>query len=354
MDQVRGRVSEVLHFPVGFVGLECMACSTVAVLADQAVDLFVLTEAFHPRRDSDEFATVGNNFPSAIDRLIRHPGAFEFLFVHEADDFPKRFIKHVHRVRPCIAGRSHVGLNVITDVETTEDPFIRLIAGLDGQHVYSRHILEIVSLGHVEAATQGGDDLPEGILAAAARGHDMRRTDGRLAAETDEKILVVVSETQDLVRDDLPNADHNVVRPFDNPPVDLNRDRPVSASIGHILDKFLVNLTDCSAGGFPVVGMDSILGDVTEHPLVFFGGMRQMLSEGRDDIGMTARIQQMEEHIGEIAPSGVIPSSVGRHEERLLDRRFHAHAHLFHQTSHHLPLLLGVDHMSFFIKPHSR
>ena len=74
--------------------------ASVAVAADQPVDLVVFAEPAHARSEHDELTVISNRHACAIDGLVTEPGAVELVSIEPArDPIPARgHSGRVHRL----------------------------------------------------------------------------------------------------------------------------------------------------------------------------------------------------------------------------------------------------------------
>ena len=143
----------------------------------------------------------------------------------------------------------------------------------------------------------------------------MRRADRFLAAEADEIIFIMVREAEDLVRHDMADVDDQVPRLFDQRAVEINGDFPVGFAARRFFYFFGGNGPDMDDAVAPIVGMDALVRDRSEHPFIFRLGVGNVLTEGGDHMRIARFRQEIIKRLGDPAGAAVGAGQVGRQKQ---------------------------------------
>ncbi|MPN08438.1 hypothetical protein SDC9_155720 [bioreactor metagenome] len=211
VNQMRGGMGQILKHRLLSPQLHDPRRAAIAVPADHRVDLRLFAKAAESRRDDQEFAAVGHGHAGAVNRLVGHPGAAEFVALHHRDHLLER--RHDGDVllrRPI--RRVVIGLEVVADEYSGVRQLAGAIIGHDHLKEEIRQPAQILVLRLIVTGPQRRDPPPEVVLDPAAGGHHVGGADHRFAAEADEVVLVVIGEPQHFVRHHMADIDDQIPR----------------------------------------------------------------------------------------------------------------------------------------------
>jgi hypothetical protein len=143
----------------------------------------------------------------------------------------------------------------------------------------------------------------------------VRGTNRFLSAKTDEVVLVVVGKSQHLVRDDVSNVDDEIPCLVHEHGIEINWNFPVGFACRRFRNLVRWNRSNPDHSSTPVVGVDAIVRNRAEHPAIFRCGVRQMLSQCWDDVGLTRCGKQPIERFRYPACAAVRPGEIGRQQQ---------------------------------------
>jgi hypothetical protein len=93
VDQVSDAVGKLPHIRLGLIERKRSRGASVAILANQRVDLGLFAEALNARREDEQFASIGNCHAGSVNRLVGHPRGAKLIGLHHGDNLLQWLVK---------------------------------------------------------------------------------------------------------------------------------------------------------------------------------------------------------------------------------------------------------------------
>ncbi len=113
-----------------------------------------------------------------------------------------------------------------------------------------------------------------------------------LATKANKIVFVVICKTEHFVRNNVTDVNDQVPFFLHGHRVQVDRNFPICNTVGNLGHFGRGNRSNAGNGFTPIMSVDSIVRDVTEHPLVFSFRMRDMLTERWDNMSIATWREQ--------------------------------------------------------------
>jgi hypothetical protein len=143
------------------------------------------------------------------------------------------------------------------------------------------------------------------------------RANGLFTTKSDEIVLVVIGESEDLMRYDVANINDQIPRLAHKTRIQIDRYFPISETFGAGSDMFRWNRTHALDSANPVVRVYAVVGNSAEHPSIVCRCVRHVLTQGGYHVNITIIHQRLVQGFRYFSGTAVRAGQIGRQEQDL-------------------------------------
>ena len=285
MDQVGRDTQVLLQVTVFLDEPEDPGSGEVAVFPDQGVDAGILSELAHAGRQHDQLPAVGDGHARAVDRLVSQPRALELPRVQEDHDLLEWLVEELDIHLPGKCGRLREDLPVIADEKPLQRETSVRLAPDDREHVHDGQAGGECRSRVVQDGTHRRVGAPHHPLHAVDGAQVVALVDRLRAAGPDEDVLHVAGHADDLVRDNLPDGEDQVVASPGDQAIHLGRPVESEGSLGDLADEVRWHAPQGFQVLLPAMDTEELRRHTAEHPVPLFSRYLEMGSRGGKHVG---------------------------------------------------------------------